>query len=462
MFSKFISWVKRVFKIFYKNDVKRTIGVDVAISDKMSQAVELWGQMYDGNPPWLSDTVKSLNLPSAIASELARLVTIEMKTEITGSARADYLNEQYQRVIDDLRLYVEYGCAKGGLVLKPYVDNGKIVVDYIQADSFLPVAFDSSGRITAAVFVDQIQQDNRIYTRLEYHNLTDSGYEIRNLAFRSIDKSTLGNQIFLEDVDRWSDLEREVLIAGAHIPMFAYFKYPQANTVDEKSPLGVSVYARAVKLIEEADKQYSRLLWEFESGERAVYVDEAAFRKDENGRIRLPHRRLYRTLNSSDANKMFEDYTPTLREQNILNGLDSILIKIEDTCGLARGTFSNPQTEAKTATELKILRQRSYATVSDAQKALQRTLEDLIAAMDVWCTLYRLAPKGAYDVAFEWDDSIVSDRQTEFVEKQQLVRDGILSKWEFRMWYLGETAEQAKKAIAEMDDLDEPLFGGDE
>lgn len=448
MFDKLIGWIKRVMKMFYKSDIKKSLNVDVAVSDEMTKAITLWGRMYDGHPPWLVDNIKSLNLPSAIASEVARLTTIEMKSEISGSARADYLNGQYQNVIDDLRKYVEYGCAKGGLVLKPYVDGGNIQIDYIQADHFMPTSFDSSGRITGAVFVDQISRNDTIYTRLEYHNLTDAGYAIKNLAFKSLNKIDLGQQIALTAIDEWASLEPEVLLTNVTVPMFAYFKVPQANTIDSRSPLGVSVYSRAVDLIEEADKQYSRLLWEFESGERALYLSDGAFRKDDKGKPILPNKRMYHLISSDDSD-LFEDWSPNLREQNILNGLDAILIKIEDTCGLARGTFSNPQTEAKTATELKILRQRSYATVADSQKALKKALDDLVAAMDIWCTLYNLAPKGKYETSFEFDDSIITDRQVEFVEKQQLVTSGIMQQWEFRMWYFGETKEQAKAMVNE-------------
>ena len=51
----------------------------------------------------------------------------------------------------DIRVQLEYGLAKGGLAIKPYVmvdDNGqsKILMDYIQADGFYPISFDASGR----------------------------------------------------------------------------------------------------------------------------------------------------------------------------------------------------------------------------------------------------------------------------------------------------------------------------
>ena len=447
MFDKLINWVKDMMKMFSRNDLSRAIDVNIAVSSEMGEALGLWSQMYENKAPWLNETIKSLNLPAAIAAEVARLVTMEMKTEISGSTRADWLNTQYQGIMQNVRRYVEYGCAKGGLILKPYIDGKRIAIDYIQADCFFPTAFDSSGRITGVIFTDRIMRNNKIYTRLEYHNMQAKGCYVSNLAFVSTNKNELGRQIDLVNVDEWSTLEPEVLIRNINRPLFAYFKIPLANTIDTQSPLGVSIYSRAVDLICEADKQYSRLLWEFESGERALYVSDMAFKKDEKGNIKFPNKRLYRAL--AEGEDLFEEWTPTLREQNILNALDSILTKIEDSCGLARGTFTNPQNEAKTATELKILRQRSYATVADTQKALQSTLEDLVYAMDVWATLGHLAPAGKYDVTFEWDDSIVSDRQAEYAERSQLVSLGVMQPWELRSWYLGESEETAKQMITE-------------
>ncbi|MEG1850249.1 MAG: hypothetical protein RR197_06785, partial [Oscillospiraceae bacterium] len=126
--------------------------VEVAVSEKMEEAISLWARTYENKAPWVAGTVKSLGLPGAIASELARQVTLEFKSAATGSLRADYLNLQYQPVLERLRRYAEYGCAKGGLIFKPYPDgNGGIAVDVIQADSFAPTAFDSRGNLTGAV-----------------------------------------------------------------------------------------------------------------------------------------------------------------------------------------------------------------------------------------------------------------------------------------------------------------------
>ena len=59
-------------------------------------------------------------------------------------------------------------------------------------------------------------------------------------------------------------------------------------------------------------------------------------------------------------------------------------------------------------------------------------------------------------MSFEFDDSIVADRQAEFAEKQQLVTAGIMQPWEFRMWYFGETEEQAKAMTADTGNEEDP------
>jgi A118 family predicted phage portal protein len=320
--------------------VKSALSIDIAISPLMAESLQLWALMYNNFSPWLSKDVHSLNLSAAISAEIARTVTIEMKIAVTGSARATWLQEQIDRFMPHLRQYTEYGCAKGGLMLKPYVDaDNQIAIDCVQADMFYPIAFDTNGHITSCIFADQRTVGRDYYTRLEYHTMTPAGCVIKNLAFKSLARDTLGTQVPLSSVNDWTLLLPEATITGVTKPLYAYFRYPVANSIDPTSPLGVSCYARATQLIEQADKQWSNLLWEFESGQRALYVSEDAFKKDVRTSLPiLPHKRLYRTLDMSGdigSGGLYEDWTPTLREENILRGLDAILRQIEFTCGLA-------------------------------------------------------------------------------------------------------------------------------
>lgn len=632
-----------------KKTVEDVLHITPCVSDRMADAIQLWSDMYEGSSPWIKEPtmdsptrIVSLGLPALIASEKARMVTLEMKSEISapmaeialgtnpagapgtdgtntapagapgeqkaptnapakaptdgtssnlgtqeGNAlgadaqsktsggmgsipmstafqqktervptgpteRAEYLNGQYKKAMRQIRRQLEYGIAKGGLVIKPYVvmyddtpkfgnssspagaqtDAGKqtpdaaqnkpqdkaqniaqneqknssvqnttqtaksspaqtgsspassnrmqynnnllnaeIEFDFIQADRFFPLSFDANGKVIEAAFI-QTKADKakeRVYIRLEYHKLERRTVTVQNLAFESTDMglansnsiksaTNLGKQIKLTDVPEWASLQPITVIEGVDRLLFAYFRMPEANTVDPYSPLGVSGYSRVIQLIKDADMQYSRLLWEYEAGEMAIDVDRDAlkFMTDPKGEgyTRLPEKqeRLFRKvdLNTEDT---YEVFAPTLRDASLVNGLNTILMRIEDSIGLSRGTISDVNTqEAKTATELKILKQRSFATNADIQTALQDALTDVVYVMDVYCTLYEVTPPGEYEVSFEWDDSILVDSESELSKRITLMQNGLTSKLETRMWYFGETENQARAAMMQIEE----------
>lgn len=506
MFSIIFEKIKELVKKLTgtSKSIEQVLHIKPTISSEMIEAIELWGDMYQNKPPWLKEPtlqnpsrVTTLGIPSFIASEKARMCTLEMKSEITAlmeavqqaeettglmieqkqaigdTSRADFLNEQYQNTImKDIRVQLEYGIAKGGLVIKPYVvmtvdDQGeqsaKIVMDYIQADGFYPIAFDASGRITEAAFVQKLVNKEYTYSRLEYHKLEGTTVTIVNKAFRSTNSSAgqlsssssteLGTEIPLTDVSDWATLEPEVKINNVDRLLFAYFKMPIANTIDTYSPLGVSAYSRAKDLIKDADEQYSRILWEYEGSELAIDIDRDALTldRDKDGNDITVHsklqNRLYRKLDMNDEST-YNVFSPAIRDTSLFNGLNNILMRIEDVCELARGTIADVNAEARTATEITVLKQRSYAANAQLQKSLEDTLKDVVYIMDVYTTLYELAPEGDYDVSFEWDDSIQVDKESEMNKRLALVNAGISNKVEFRMWYYGETEEQALQALS--------------
>ena len=464
MFKRILVWLRGVLnKMLNKTTIKNALQVDIAISKPMIDALSLWVKMYENDAPWLlNKDIKSLNLPAAIASEIAKSVTIEMEVKIEGSARADYLAEQFKWVQEKLREKCEFMLAKGGLVFKPYPEGDQILVDYIQADQFFPIEVDSRGNIVSCVFVDQCKIGDKYFTRLESHTMGDysadtkegahRGCKIRNVAFSSRSKGALGQSTPLSSVPRWADLEPEATITNIDKPLFAYLKVPAANNIDSSSALGVSCYARAVNLIEDADVQWSNFLWEFESGQRALFVDQLAFGVDDEGDPVLPIKRLYRALDAGGQDdSLFKEWSPELREINILNGLNSILKRIEYACGMAYGTLSDPNIEAKTATEIQTSKQRTFAMITDTQKALQTAMEQLLWAMDTWATLSKVSAKGNYEVAFDFDDSIIVDKGMQFQQDLSLVDHNVMSRLEWRVRNFKESEEVAKKQLALID-----------
>lgn len=527
VWSNVVTKIKEGFrKMIGVNTIENTLRVSPLLSRQMENSIRLWSAMYSDKAPWIKEAtaddpvrVASLGLASLIASEKARTALLEFESEITAPnaklddeevvddssryteptydgfgnivpkaepdvkkvtdkntanlERAKYLNKQYEKLKRQLRKQLEYGIAKGGLVIKPYLVANKvddketdwqIEFDFIQADNFYPLAFDASGRITEAAFIQTLVEGDTVYRRLEYHKWENNTATVVNKAFKSTDSNTstsrsdleLGQEIPLTDVASWKDLQPEVVITNIQRPLFAYFKMPEANTVDTSSPLGVSGYSRAVSLIKDADMQYSRLLWEYEAGEMAIDIDRDALRTStDNGgnthtEVPILQQRLFRKVELGN-DSTYQQFAPTLRDSAYLQGLNAILMRIEDIVGFGRGTLSDVAQEAKTATEIKILKQRSFQSNADIQSSLEGTLKDTVYIMDAYCELYEITPSGEYDVSFTWDDSIIVDADTELAKRITLLQNGLTSKREVRQWYFGETERQAQEALQEIE-----------
>ena len=477
MLDKLISWLReKARQLFGENAT-----VSANISAPMENAVELWADMYDTGGSWChslksGDTLHGIGLPQSIASELARLTTLEMECIVSGGERANAINELIQPFVETLRTPVEYGCALGGILFRPVMAaDGTISIDVIQGDSFCPTHFDSTGRMIGAIFSEQLVKGNKIYTRLENHAFADGQYKVEVKAFRSMTTADVGLEVPLSEVPEWADISPTSVVDGVDRPLWGYFKVAGNNTVDRRSPLGVSVYANAVKLIRDCDEQYGRLLWEYDGGQLALDVDESALRKTPDGQITMPQRekRLYRNWlcggYGQGGRNLYEVFAPALRDESYRRGLDTILKRIEFQCGLAYGTLSDPQNVDKTAEEIRSSKQRSYTTVKDLQRSIKVAVTDLIYAIDAlmtsaWQQGAAVVSPSEYDVTFDFDDSIVSDPK----ERKQMfwgyVTAGKFPFWRYLVEFEGYSEEEAKEIEAEAKDAQQQPgleFGGD-
>lgn len=455
-------------KMIPYKDITQAEKIEASLSSEMREALEKWQAVYMNKAAWLDRNTKSLNLGAFIASEIARQVLLEAKVNITGTVsedgepttnpRSEFLAEEVGKFINGpLQLKLEPGLAAGGMVVKPYPRNGHIYFDICMNWDILPIAFDDDGEFSDVIFPEFYQIKDKYYTRLERHTLEGVDVRITQRVYESSARNYLGTRVPIDTVPIWAGTPEEAVVRNAGGQLFGYFRVANANNIDLTSPLGASVYAKALDLLEDADKQYSRLIWEYKGSELAIHVDPNALKptagKGRNGKTydRLPEldERLYRRLNIEKApgEELFDIFSPAIRDESLVNGLNQILIKIENVVGLSRGSLSDANVEARTATELNIEKQRSYSTVAKNQAALEHCLKQAIRAADLYASAYKLAPEGDYDASFEWDDSIITDTAQQTTERMMLYNAGMLGKAEFREFYFGETPAQAAAAI---------------
>ena len=410
MFEKIKNFVRgAINKMFNTSDIAKDFNIDISTNDEVLQLIEKCSNIYNHNAPWLNEEVKSLNVAKTICEKVAKTVTIEFKSKVEDKE----IDKIYQRFIKNIRINTEYTLAKGGMFFKPFYANGRIKISCIQGDKFIPTKFDSTGELLGAIFIDQITKGNDLYTRLEYQELNDTTITIKNIAYKGNTKtSTLGSKINLSQVPEWKKIQEETTIENVNRLLGGYFKIPIANIKDNTSPVGVPIFANAIDTLEEIDKQFSRTLWEYESKETAIDVDETAFKKDKKGNDILPKgkERLYRKLDFGKE-ETWNVFSPEIRDTSLFNGLNELLRYTESQCGLSFGILSKNTEVEKRVEEIKTSKQDYFVTVSDIQGALQTALEDLIYGVDVLMTLYKIKHKTNPNASFDWDDSILVDSE---------------------------------------------------
>lgn len=459
----FMDWARNLFlfrkpkkEIVPEQIIEREFGARPAVSRMMSDNINTWWDMYVNHPPWESECVRPLGLPGAIGRELSRHALTEFSVSVSGSARAEYINQQLQTAVNDIGKFLEIGLCLGGAAMRPYPCCGKLLVEQFTT-RFTPTRFDEDGNAVGGVFQSEpVQQGEKWYVKLEYHNLIqreDGGsvYVVENKAFKSGPDGTVGAPVQLNTVKEWADLGERWEIENLTGPLFAYFKPPSANNVDPSSHLGISVYAGpTVDLIQQADRQWWQLRREYETGKRRIIinggvlgvsqVDDEIF---ETGMFKEPD--------------FFQFINPEIRDEPLYRGFQFILQRIEYNVGLAYGNISDPKSkEEKTATEILAAKQRQFVTEGAIQKALQGTLDNLIYAMNAWCDLARLAPAGGYETAYNWGDGVLDDPDTKRQDMAMglsLLNASIIGPVEYRMRYFGEDEETARKMLPGMEDM---------
>lgn len=439
--------------LFPQAVAEREFGVSPAVSQKMEKNISLWYSMFVNDPPWQNCDVVSTGLPAAICREVARPVLVEFTANITGSKRADYLQECFDQAQEGFQNALELGLALGGVAFKPYIYGEQLLVDVTGAAAFQPTKFDPAGRCVGGVFRDKPAKVNgKYYIRLESHELDGTTYTIRNKAYYSDASGTVGGDAPLNAVPEWADIQPEITIQGMEGPLFAYFKPPVSNSVDANSPCGMSIYGdnATVQFIKQADEQWERLRWEFKSSERKVLMDGTSSTAD------MFNKRLFEVGPFSPTGDFFEHIEPQIRDEALYRGFQNILRRIEFNVGLSYGDISDPQTIEKTATEIKSGKQRKYVLIDSVQSALTHTFDTLLYALDTYATLYNLAPFGEYEVSYDWGDSILEDddkKEKERANDRQDLDMGAMGMLEYRMKWYCEDEATARKMLPKLQDM---------
>ena len=452
--------IKGWFTMLLRSRAKEEFNIEPINSEQMDAWVNECINIYKGNPCWLDedDHIDTVNFAKAICSETARLATLGIGVRVDGSARADWLQEQIDRVYFQLRNWVEYGCAYGTVILKPNGDT----IDFYAPGQF-EVTHITNGIIDGVVFWNRPEQvGKKWYNRLEYHRFENGLDLISNKCYVGDSENDLKESIDIS-LTPWAGMLEEVAIEQIEKPLFAVFRTPHANNIDLDSPFGLPVFSEAIQELRDLDIAYSRNSKEIKDSKRTVLLDSDRL---------LPHG----TPNALERNSMpdyiklvendtsvqsdiYHEINPTLNTDTRLSGINALLSQIGYKVGFSNGYFVfNETTGIQTATGVEAEQQRTIQFIKDVRDKLESCLNDLIYALSKFADLYDLAPVGEYEVVYDFGD-ITYNREEDRARYWGYVTTGKFPFWRFLVKFEGYTEEEAKAIEAEAQPKTPTLFG---
>lgn len=459
--------------MLFDGKVKEVFDVESVISSAMEQKLKECSDIYRGEPYWLDteDHIKTINFAKTICSETARLTTLGISIKFDGSVRSEWLQKQIDKEFFNIRNWVEYAAAFGTVVLKP---NGESI------DLYTPGKFkitdQHDGETTGVVFVNQDYrpENKKYYTRLEYHRFLENGlYAITNKCFVGDSENDLKKTIAIEETP-WSGLMEEVVIQNMFSPLYAVLKTPLANNIDINSPLSLPIFADAIEELKDLDVAYSRNSKEIYDSKRTVLIDSDRLlpsgRKIDSisgkafevkrQELNLPD--YVKNVYGNGTDDFYQEINPSLSTTERLNGINALLSQIGFKCGFSNGYFVfNEKTGMVTATQVESDDRRTIQFIKDVRDKLEKCLDDLIYAINVFADLYDLAPLGEYEVAYDFGD-ITYNHEEDRARWYSYALQNKIPFYVYLMKFEGMTEDEAKALVAEAQPKESRLFGGAE
>lgn len=402
------------------------------LSDKLVMPVELWRSWYEGKVSSfheyrqyngkraLQRTRKSLCMAKKVCEDWANMIFNEKVDIITEMKSAQSILdrvffENNFRVLAN-RL-VEQSFALGTAAFVEHKTTNGVIIDFITADKIFPLSF-ANGRITECAFASRMHLYGELHTYLNIHALEHGNYVIRNLLIN-------------ERTQKCAPLPggvTEEFYTNSPIPLFQIIGPNIANNLCPDSPLGISVFANAIDVLEGIDLVYDSYQNEFRLGKKRIVVplSMAKIEMEQQGEI-LPvfddnDTEFYAFSGADPDNFSITEINMSLRAEAHETGLQRNIDLLSELCGLGSGKYNYTSGTLKTATQIVSEQSELFRNLKKHELVMERAVRNLAKSV-----LYLSGEDPECEIAVNFDDSIIEDSETvssrALLEKQNNIID---------------------------------------
>lgn len=325
------------------------------------------------------------------------------------------------------------------------VDGSKATIKLksVNATRIIPISW-SNGVVTEASFVSELVRSGKTYYVVSSHIKEDDGYVIYNDLIDTNYK-TVSLNINLLPVLRTKSLK----------PLFYIMKTNIANNIDLDSPMGLSIYANAIDTLKGCDVAYDCCLREVITGQRIVMMNKCLLTTDDSGRpiapqdVKQTYMQFFGDDAQADVSEFIKEFHPTLNTDALDKELQNQLNMLSSKVGLGSNYYRfDSSTGVVTATEYVGERNDFMRNAVKISKSIKIALKDLVLGiLFVGKNILGANVDDNAKIDITLSDGVVEDDAKEREQDRQDVRDGIMTKAEYRAKWYGETIEEAKAVI---------------
>ena len=411
-------------------------GLPDCSSVEMKNAIDDWFSLfYDDRPTKTEDPCQ--RIPYTVVNKITKTMFGEYKAESTDEfARGvlESLGKIRKRAVQDALI--------GGIAyIKPFPLDDKFVFSSVSRANMLVFGTDAEGNPTDIGTAERTISGSSYYTLLERRTIGQDGkLTIRNKLYRAESDGQIGRQVPLNSLPRYEMLPEEYTYPDEIGLGMAALRSPTPNCVDGgKDP--VSVYAAAVGLIHNINRNEAELSGEFERGKSRLIVSSDMMRDSPDGQSKVLVDSVFTPLDDDPEAVGITIFSPALREQSFLARKTEYLRNVESVIGLKRGMLSEVESMDKTATEVTSSAGDYNLTVIDFQQMWESAVRELMPICGKLGQMYRVS--GAHDlsddsVSIDWGNGTLYDEDKTWADYMAMVAAGLIKPeiavgWRFGM-----------------------------
>lgn len=326
--------------------------------------------------------------------------------------------------------------------------DSEIEIKSYDATRIVPLRY-SNGRVIDVAFVSKVYDGGMAKYVVSVHVLEEDGYVIYN-------------EVVGEDATPLAAVGiLPVIRTKSNKPLFSIMRTNIGNNIDLDSPMGVSIYSDSIDVLKSIDITYDGIADDVSTGKRVILMNKKLLAKDDRGNPIAPQdvKQTYMYFygdeidqSSGAGDKEFVmEFTPKLNAKDLCETLQDQLNVLSSSVGLGTKFYNFNVSTGVTATEYVGERNDFARNVNKLKLSVQNAVKNLVLGiLHMGVAIGRNVDENATVVVRISDGVIESDTEERNQDRQD-VKDGFMSRLEYRMKWYAETAEEAQRALDEID-----------